>query len=232
MKLVLRRSLVGLVAGGVASVVLLAGPDHRLVSVLFGIAIGALFSTSLSPTRGAYVDSLMTGAALGIPLWGLISIIGIPLLFGQMPQWTSGEMRMHFPALVAWVSYGALLGLFSQGFTDAAERVLGPERTEESPSTAENEKQIVILGGGFAGMRTAECLEKELQGIRSVRVTIVSDTNALLFTPMLAEVAGSSLEPSHISTPLRSSLAQTQFIRGLAIGVDLEARNVLIAGGI
>lgn len=230
MKLVLRRSLVGMVAGAAAGVMLLTGPDHRLVSVLFGIAIGGLFSTSLSPTRGAYVDSLMTGAALGIPLWGLISVIGIPLLFGQMPQWTSGEMRMHFPALVAWVSYGALLGLFSQGLSDAAERLLGPERTEGSASTPENEKQIVILGGGFAGMRTAECLEKELQGIRSVRVTIVSDTNALLFTPMLAEVAGSSLEPSHISTPLRSSLAQTQFIRGLAIGVDLEARNVLIAG--
>jgi len=210
---------------------LLTDPDHRFLNFLFGIVIGALFSVGLDPTGGAYVDNLMTGAALGIPLWGLISIIGIPLLSRQMPQWTSGEMRMHLPALIAWVSYGAFLGLFIQGLTDIAESTLEPERADASPSTSRNEKQIVILGGGFAGMRTAECLEKELQAIPLVRVTLVSDTNALLFTPMLAEVAGSSLEPSHISTPLRSSLPQTQFIRGLAIGVDLEARNVLIAGG-
>jgi NADH:quinone reductase (non-electrogenic) len=220
-----------MVAGGAASVMLLTDPDHRFLNFLFGIVIGALFSVGLDPTGGAYVDNLMTGAALGIPLWGLISIIGIPLLSRQMPQWTSGEMRMHLPALIAWVSYGAFLGLFIQGLTDIAESTLGPERADASPSTSRNEKQIVILGGGFAGMRTAECLEKELQAIPLVRVTLVSDTNALLFTPMLAEVAGSSLEPSHISTPLRSSLPQTQFIRGLAIGVDLEARNVLIAGG-
>jgi hypothetical protein len=30
---------------------------------------------------------------------------------------------------------------------------------------------------------------------------------------MLSEVAGSSLEPSHITTPLRSSLHSTRFIR-------------------
>jgi hypothetical protein len=35
-------------------------------------------------------------------------------------------------------------------------------------------------------------------------ITLISETNALLFTPMLAEVAGSTLGPSHISTPLRT----------------------------
>jgi NADH dehydrogenase len=231
MKLIVRRSLVGMVAGGAASVMLVPGDEHRLLSVALGIVVGGIFSSGLDPTPGAYVDNLMTGAALGIPLWGLINIIGIPLLSGQVPQWTAAEMRMHLPALVAWVSYGALLGLLIQGLTDTAERVLGREEAEAALREPQNRIQIVILGGGFAGMRTAECLEKKFQGVRSVAVTIVSDTNALLFTPMLAEVAGSSLEPSHISTPLRSSLHQTEFIRGLATGVDLETRKVLIAGG-
>jgi NADH dehydrogenase len=45
---------------------------------------------------------------------------------------------------------------------------------------------------------------------------------------MLAEVAGSSLEPSHISTPLRSTLRRTEFIRGVVADVDLEKRLVIL----
>jgi NADH dehydrogenase len=43
---------------------------------------------------------------------------------------------------------------------------------------------------------------------------------------MLAEVAGSSLEPSHISTPLRSSLRRTNFVRATVESVDLEKQRV------
>lgn len=46
---------------------------------------------------------------------------------------------------------------------------------------------------------------------------------------MLAEVAGSSLEPSHISTPLRTSLRRTQVVRGRVSEVDLEARRIQVA---
>ena len=79
-------------------------------------------------------------------------------------------------------------------------------------------------------MKTAQCLENELEKDVSTHITLVSETNALLFTPMLAEVAGSSLEPSHISTPLRSSLHRTEFVRARTTGIDLENRCVLLEG--
>jgi NADH dehydrogenase len=189
--------------------------------------MGALYSAGLRPTRNAYVDNLLTGAALGTPLWGLISVIAIPLLSGKTPEWSADEMRAHFPALVGWVLYGALLGLITQGLTDAAEKVLGPDVEEVSPAPREK-KRIVILGGGFAGTRTAERLEKEFEADNAVSIVLVSDTNALLFTPMLAEVAGSSLEPSHISTPLRTSLHRTEFIRARVSEIDLEGRRVIL----
>jgi NADH:ubiquinone reductase (H+-translocating) len=222
-----RRSVIGMLAGGIASAVLVATLGHLLLSVLLGIAVGIAYSVSLDPTRETYVDNLMAGAALGVPLWGLISVIAIPLLSNRMPEWSAEQIRTHFPALVGWVVYGAALGLLTQGLSDLAAKMLGPESAPQSPMPSEKTR-IVILGGGFAGMRTAECLEQQFRANPSASITLVSETNALLFTPMLAEVAGSSLEPSHISTPLRSSLHRTEFIRGRVAEIDLEGRRVVL----
>ncbi|MGC1871934.1 MAG: NAD(P)/FAD-dependent oxidoreductase [Acidobacteriaceae bacterium] len=225
-----RRLLVGAVAGGVAGLpALLTGAMSGGVFA-FGILAGALFAASIRPTRGAYVDNMMTGASLGIPLWGIVNVIVLPLMSGGHMTWDAAEMQNHFAGLFAWVLFGALFGVMFQAFSDAAVFQFGPE-IQPSPKSPSVVKRIVILGGGFGGMKTAEWLEKQFAGEQSVSITLISETNALLFTPMLAEVAGSSLEPSHISAPLRSSLRQTAFVRGHVTDIDLERRKVLLDGG-
>ena len=222
-----RRYVIGIFSGAVASAVLAATLHYGIWSLILGVAIGAAYSAAFRPTRQAYADSIMAGGSLGVPLWGLISVIAVPLLSRQMPEWSAEQMHQHFPALVGWVVYGASLGILNQALRDGAEYFFDPEPAPEAPAVSVS-KRIIILGGGFAGMRTAECLEERLRGDFSISLTLVNETNALLFTPMLAEVAGSSLEPSHISTPLRSSLRRTEFIRSTIAEVDLEKRLVIL----
>jgi NADH dehydrogenase len=221
-----RRAFIGIAAGAAASVALAFSLRQPQWSIVLGIALGAAYAITLRPVRDAYVDGLMAAGALGVPLWALISVVAFPLLSGQIPEWSAEQMRAHFPELAGWIVYGASLGLFTQALNDIAAHALGSEKeaVSEEPRTTQ---RIVILGGGFAGMRIAACLEDQLSEDRSVSIMLVSETNALLFTPMLAEVAGSSLEPSHISTPLRNSLHRAEFIRGRAVDVDLERRLVI-----
>lgn len=225
-----RRAAIGAIAGALASAPLMAAFGHVVGVLVLGAVLGAGYAVLTGPTHSAYLDNMFTAGTYGLPLWAVISVIALPLLSGQMPEWSAEQMRSHFPVLLGWVLFGVILGVCTQLLNDVATRLLGPEATPPTEDLAPK-KRIVILGGGFAGMKAAECLERELQRDGSVSITLVSETNALLFTPMLAEVAGSSLEPSHISTPLRTTLHRTEFIRGRVTEVDLEKRKVVLDAG-
>src|SRR5208283_3148342 len=92
--------------------------------------------------------------------------------------------------------------------------------------------RIVILGGGFAGVATAQYLDHTAARRADVEVILVSRDNFTLFTPMLDEVVAGDLEPAHICNPLRKLLRRVTILTGEIRAIDVAARQVTISYGV
>jgi NADH dehydrogenase len=89
--------------------------------------------------------------------------------------------------------------------------------------------RIVILGGGFAGVTTALEMAKRCAGVLPIHITLISDQNYFLFTPMLAEAATGAVESRHILYPIRPLCGAwgIEFGEMSVESVDLERRRIL-----
>jgi len=90
---------------------------------------------------------------------------------------------------------------------------------------------VLVLGGGFGGVYTALHLERLTRSIEDVEVTLVSQNNFFLFTPMLHEVAACDVDVTHIVSPLRALLRRTNIFIGDVESIDLTRRSVVVAHG-
>src|SRR3954453_12522177 len=88
---------------------------------------------------------------------------------------------------------------------------------------------VVIAGGGFGGFYAARRLEK-LMPRQSVRITLVTDVNFLLYTPLLPGAAAGTLEPRHVVVPLREELDSANIRIGRATGRETDARPLRFTG--
>lgn len=105
----------------------------------------------------------------------------------------------------------------------AAGRLLAPRSTSLAP-------RVVVLGGGFGGLAVALGLARRCAGVLPVRVTLVSERNYFLFTPMLAEAATGAVETRHVLHPLRPlcTKAGVEFAETTVEGIDLARRRVTV----
>ena len=87
---------------------------------------------------------------------------------------------------------------------------------------------VVIAGGGFGGLYAARRLERRLPR-HSARITVVSDLNFMLYTPLLPGAAAGTLEPRHVVVPLREELEWAELMLGRVTGADPGRQRALRA---
>src|SRR5579864_9355987 len=95
-------------------------------------------------------------------------------------------------------------------------------------SMSVQQRQVVIVGGGFGGLSAAQALAKH-----PLRITVIDRTNHHTFQPLLYQVATTVLSPGQIAAPLRIILRRHQNVEvvlGEVTGFDLGARRVKLNG--
>jgi NADH dehydrogenase len=82
---------------------------------------------------------------------------------------------------------------------------------------------VVVIGGGFAGLKAARLLAK-----RGFRLTLVDRRNHHVFQPLLYQVAAAVLNPSDIAAPIRRIVRgdNVTVLLGEVTAIDLAAKKV------
>jgi NADH:quinone reductase (non-electrogenic) len=89
--------------------------------------------------------------------------------------------------------------------------------------------RVIILGGGFGGLRAAQRLKSA-----PVRVRLFDRRNFHLFQPLMYQVATGSLSPGEIAAPLRSVLSKqknTEVLLGEAADIDPANNRIKLEDG-
>ncbi|MFD2649040.1 NAD(P)/FAD-dependent oxidoreductase [Devosia albogilva] len=89
--------------------------------------------------------------------------------------------------------------------------------------------RVVIVGGGFGGLRAAQALEGA-----PVEITLIDRRNHHLFQPLLYQVATAALATSEIAWPIRHILRRRRDVTTIlatVTGIDAKRREVLLEDG-
>jgi len=85
--------------------------------------------------------------------------------------------------------------------------------------------RIIILGGGFAGVKCAKTLRKLLPR-GQYEIVLFNQENHMVFHPLLAEVSAAVVEPRDVAAPLRQLLKGVQCRTEKVLSVDLNRNEI------
>jgi NADH dehydrogenase len=110
---------------------------------------------------------------------------------------------------------------------------VAPRRSFETvlkTAMSTTKRQILILGGGFAGVYTARCLERLLRP-GEVSITLVNRENYWVYQPMLPEVISGSIGLTNVVSPIRRLCPRTNLVMREVEDIDLKNKMVSVSPG-
>jgi len=89
-------------------------------------------------------------------------------------------------------------------------------------------KNLVVVGGGFAGTKASRALERTLPP--DWTLTLISQDNFMTFNPLLPEVVGASIQPGHVVAPHRQMIHCSHVCMAQVTEIDTSNRVVHYLG--
>jgi len=89
-------------------------------------------------------------------------------------------------------------------------------------------KQILILGGGFAGVYTARHLEKLLRP-EEASITLINRENYWVYQPMFPDIISGSIGLTNVVSPIRRLCPRTNLIMREVRDINLKNQIVTIS---
>jgi NADH dehydrogenase len=87
--------------------------------------------------------------------------------------------------------------------------------------------RILVVGGGYVGMYTAQRLLKKLRK-GEADVTVVDPRSYMTYQPFLPEAAAGAVSPRHVVVPLRRVLRGAEILTGRVTSIDHAGRTATI----
>lgn len=88
-----------------------------------------------------------------------------------------------------------------------------------------NRIRVVVVGGGFAAVQFAKTLRKKLRP-SECEILLFNRENHMVFHPLLADVAGASINPDSAATPLRQMLPGVECLTERVQRIDLASSEI------
>jgi len=89
-------------------------------------------------------------------------------------------------------------------------------------------KKILILGGGFGGINVLKLIQDKFKNDSNIHISLVSQDNYFLYTPMLPQVSSGLIRPNDITIPIRKLCKQAEFYHAVISYINLEQKLVTV----
>lgn len=89
-------------------------------------------------------------------------------------------------------------------------------------------KRILIIGGGFGGVNVLKQIQNKFKNNHNIKISLISEDNYFLYTPMLPQVSSGLIHPNDITIPIRKLCKQAEFYHAITSSIDFEQKLVTI----